>query len=267
MPCVVEIARGRRGRSGPFDILRLTGPAFAAALALAGCAQPTGDFGRARPSVIHDEILPRAGQVAASLRGEPVSHFRMTDAEREMRDRAYVFLMPASQKAFVSRQFAEWHRQRLIRPDIVYFDRSEYVRHLLGARYRSSGARYAKLETDIRADGMRIDPFVDSAAEVARLDRARLDALARIPDVTPHERSQAEARVDENAMVIGWVHGALERRAETYRYALERLVIETPDDAAVGAENALLMLEAHLRELRGWSPPNGAYAGGPIYGK
>jgi hypothetical protein len=238
-----------------------------AAAVLAGCAAPTGDFGRPRPNVINDEILPKAGMIAASLREEPVSRFRLNDAEIELRNRAYVFLMPASERAFVERQFAEWRRQRLIRPGALRFGREAYVRDLLGVRYRSSSARFAKLDTDIRADGMRIDPFVDAAAEVARLDRVRLESLQRIPDITPSERAQAHARVDENAMVIGWVHGALEERAIAYRYALERLIIETPDDRAIEAESALIVFEAHLAELRGYAPPNGAYAGGPVYGK
>lgn len=205
--------------------------------------------------------------IAASLREEPVSRFALTDAERELRDRAYAFLMPASPHDFVARQFAEWQRQRLIAPHAILFDRTAYVRELLGTRYRSSGARFARLDTDIRADGLRVAPFIDTAAEVARLDRIRLESLTRIPDLTPGEIGQARARVDENAMVIGWVHGALERRAQTYRFALERLVIATPDDQAIGAETSLLVFEAHLAELRGSAPPRGAYAGGPVYGK
>src|SRR5690606_7552578 len=36
-----------------------------ACLAVAGCARPTGDFGRAAPSVLHDELMPALGTARA----------------------------------------------------------------------------------------------------------------------------------------------------------------------------------------------------------
>ena len=70
--------------------------AFAATLA--GCTPPVGDLGRARPSVWHDDVLPKAGEFMAWRRDEPVSQFPLTDDEQELRNRAWLLIMPASSK-------------------------------------------------------------------------------------------------------------------------------------------------------------------------
>ncbi|HUG62203.1 MAG TPA: hypothetical protein VMP03_10170, partial [Methylomirabilota bacterium] len=80
------VARSLRTR------LTLALAATAAALALASCGRPTGDFDRARPSALHDDVLPAIGRFSAETkRNEPVSRFNLTDDERELRDRAFAF--------------------------------------------------------------------------------------------------------------------------------------------------------------------------------
>src|SRR4051794_9306307 len=83
------------------------------AAALAGCAAE-GDFGRRQPSVVTDEILPWTGKRFASLRGEAMSEFMLTDDEKEFRDRAWHFLMPAHLQASFDRVLAEMRRLRLM---------------------------------------------------------------------------------------------------------------------------------------------------------
>jgi len=235
--------------------------ACALAAGLGACAPALGDFERPRPSVIHEDVLPFLGKQAAKHRGEPVSDFRYTDYERELRDRSWSLLMPQLERQFFNRWLAEMRRTRLISVEKTVPERGKYVEKLLSQDFRSSGARFARLEMDIRDDRARFPLFVEVANLVADYDRVRERSLARTMDLTAEERANALGRVEENRLLIWTVQKSMRERAGIYRYALERLVIETPDDAAIGAERELLALEAELGVL---GPPPQQFA---VYGK
>jgi hypothetical protein len=52
----------------------------------------------------------------------------------------------------------------------------------------------------------------------------------------PAERADAIARMKENTLIVQWVQQILERRISSYRWALERLVIQAPDNIAADAD-------------------------------
>ncbi len=74
--------------------LRPVGLAALLALPLLGCVQTTGDFGRPQPGFTQDVLLPYTGLVSARFRGEPASVYALTEDEKELRNRAWNFLMP-----------------------------------------------------------------------------------------------------------------------------------------------------------------------------
>jgi hypothetical protein len=45
--------------------------------------------------------------------------------------------------------------------------------------------------------------------------------------------------MEENTLVVQWVQQCLERRISSYRWALERLVIQAPDGAAAEADRLI----------------------------
>jgi hypothetical protein len=235
-------------------------PLIAAVFAatLSACAPLTqGDFERPRPSVFNDDFLPIVGSVAAGVRDEPRSDFEYTDAERQLRSRSWALLMPQQQDQHFQRWLAEMRRTRMISVEKTVPSRSDYVKELLSQNYRSSGARFARLEMDIRNDRVRFPPFITIANTVAEYDRVRERSMNRTADLTPEERENALGRIEENKLLIWTVQKSMRERAGIYRYALERLVIETPDDAAIGAEHELLALETDLGAL---GPPPGQFA-------
>ncbi|MEO8882986.1 MAG: hypothetical protein ABI377_06180, partial [Devosia sp.] len=61
-------------------------------LLLGACVRPVGDFDRAEPSVINDEVMPAVGTTRATLVGEPVSSFNKTDEETDMANRIWRFV-------------------------------------------------------------------------------------------------------------------------------------------------------------------------------
>jgi hypothetical protein len=216
-------------------------------LSLAACAPTMGDFERPAPSVLSDDLLPAAGRVAADLyRKEPVSDFRYTDHERELRDRAWSLLMPQLEKQFFMNWLAELRRTRLLTVEKSVPKRGDYVRELLSKDFRSSGARFSRLEMDIQNDRARYPGFVETANTVAAFDRVRERSLGEMPDASAEERQNAFARIEENRWLVYAVQTSMRERAGIYRYAFQRLMIETPDATAVGAERALLALERDI---------------------
>ena len=79
---------------------------------------------------------------------------------------------------------------------------------------------------------------------VIDLDRKRNASLAHISELSPRERDDAVARMQENSLIVQWVQQCLERRISSYRWALERLVLQAPDNMAADADRLIGELAA-----------------------
>jgi hypothetical protein len=97
---------------------------------------------------------------------------------------------------------------------------------------------------DVRSDITRFEPFYTNAARVIELDRKRNASLKLVSELSPRERADAVARMAENACIVQWVQQSLERRISSYRWALERLVIQAPDGIASDADRLIKELAA-----------------------
>ncbi|PTW57671.1 hypothetical protein C8N35_110150 [Breoghania corrubedonensis] len=193
-----------------------------------GCARPTGDFDRATPNVMHDEILPEAGRVMAAKRGEPTSTFNLTDQEEELRNRAWALIRPASSRDWVDATATEAQRTRIIKPIDDKLDPRIYYMYLRSDKFSSSQTRYDRVISDISGDTDLVRPFCQLAVRVEDMDAERLNATNRRPDLKPEEYAAAVGRVNENRRIISWVTRALKFRLVAYRHAIDRLEIETP---------------------------------------
>ena len=208
---------------------------------MGGCTG--GDFGRTRETFLTDNMHKWVGEEAVGSIGEQPSRFRLTDDERTLRDQAYYFIEPPRSRPFYKSVFGDY--QRIPAPwgqKGVGFDRTAYGRLLLTEQRRSQVSAYAELIEDIRNDLTQLDPFFVTAGRVADIDAKRGKGLAYISQMRPEEREDAQARMRENAMIVQWVQQCLQRRVASYRWALERLVLNTPDPAAAEAERVLLQL-------------------------
>ncbi len=219
-------------------------------LALAACGRPTGDFGRAKPSVLHDVLLPKAGTVFATQRGEPVSSFNMTDDEHELRDRAWAFVRAPHVKDWWFDTLAEGERTRILPalegsggpseavaamfPEIALpllapaYDVTRYYSFLRSDDFQSSEARWTRLNTDMTGDALLVEPYCRVAARVRKTDAERLAVVGRQPSIDPAFGNEAIDRVEENEAVNAWVWRALRLRLTSYRVAIDRLQVETP---------------------------------------
>jgi hypothetical protein len=244
-------------RTHPFLQRFLIAATLVLGAALGGCA--SGDFGRTREPARNDDMHRWVGAEATGSVGLKASAFQLTDQERSLRDLAYPLIeAPHSRPAWKSVWGdytpipAPWRQAPL-------FDRTAYGRLLIDEPHRSHTSRYSNLMDDVRDDLTRFEPFYANAIRVIDLDKKRNASLKLISGLSPREREDAVARMQENSMIVQWVQQCLERRVSSYRWALERLVIQAPDNMAADADRLINELAAQTA-----NPPVAAQ---PIYGR
>ena len=218
-----------------------------------------GDFGRTRQDMRSDDMHRWLGAEVTSSVGARPSQFQLTDEERQLRDLAYpMFEPPLSRPAWKS-VFGDYRALPSPWRQNVVFDRTMYGRTLIDEPHRSHSSRYALLIEDVRNDITRFEPFFASAIRVIDLDRKRNASMARVSELSPRETADAVARMQENSLIIQWVQQCLEQRVSSYRWALERLVIQAPDGMAADADRLIGELAAQTA-----NPPVAAQ---PPYGR
>ena len=198
-----------------------------------------GDFGRVRQDVLNDDMHSWLGSEATASIGLRPSQFQLTESERLLRDLAYPLIEPPRSRPGWKSVFGDYKpipspwRQKTI------FDRTAYGRQLIDEPHRTHASRYAQLMDDVRDDLVRFDPFFTSAGQVIDLDKKRKASLKFVSELTPRERDDTIARMEENALIIQWVEQCLQQRVASYRWALERLVIHAPDNTAADVDRLI----------------------------
>ena len=223
------------GRSSPALLLAL-------AAALGGCSG--GDLDRTRANFLNDDMHRWIGSEATGSVGLRASQFQLTDDERQLRDLAYPLIEPPHSRPAWRSVFGDYGALASPWRQDVAFDRTAYGRMLIDEPHRSHSSRYAQLIEDVRDDITRFEPFFATAVHVIDLDRKRNAALAHISELSPREHADAVARMQENSLVVQWVQQCLERRISSYRWALERLVLQAPDGMAAEADRLIGELAA-----------------------
>lgn len=227
---------------------RMTQGVFLVALTLlAGCAE--GDLGRIKSSLVTDDMHSWIGADAVGSIGVPPSRFGLTDDERVLRDLAYPLIEPPYDRQRWYSVLGEYGRLARIRKGP--FDRTAYSRQLMTRPARSATIRYALLLEDIRNDLVRIEPFFRVAGRVADMDGKRTQSLPYVRDLSPPALADAQSRIAENQLVVGWVQYSLHLRVDSYRYALEHLVIAYPSPEAVECERTLNRLALEIDRIPG----------------
>jgi len=184
------------------------------------------------------------GQEATGSVGLRASQFQLTEQERQLRDLAFPLIEPPHSRPAWKSVFGDY--QPLPSPwrQKVIFDRTAYGRALIDEPHRTHNSRYMQLIDDVRDDITRFEPFFASAQRVLELDRKRHASLNLVSELSPRERADAVARMEENSLIVQWVQQCLEQRISSYRWALERLVIQAPDDIAAAADRLIGELAA-----------------------
>jgi hypothetical protein len=210
-------------------------------LSVGGCAG--GDFGRTRDDFRNDDMHRWLGGEVTGSVGMRASQFQLTENERSLRDQAHPLIEPPHSRPAWKTVFGDYQTIPSPWRQAPAFDRTAYGRMLIDEPHRSHTSRYAQLMDDVRDDITRFDPFYTTAARVTELDNKRNAALKLVSELAPRERADAVARMEENVLIVQWVQQCMQRRVSSYRWALERLVIQTPDNLAADADRLITELE------------------------
>jgi hypothetical protein len=228
-------------------------------LLMLGACSANGDFDRVKPNLVSDDIHAWVGRDAARDAHVPVSKLPLTDEERTLRDLAYPLIEPPFDRA---RWYAIINEYGLSRRDgWPKYKVSGYSEKLMAEHYRSATARYDKLNNDIRDDAGRVPELFAAAHAVLDLDDKRAQSFAYVPGLTRVEKGNAIARMAENKLVVDWVQRSVAGRSAAYCYALQRLVVATPNPMAVEVERSLTLLNARIGESHLLTGPRS----GPAY--
>src|ERR1700730_6223482 len=238
MPDTSLLIRIGRQPSGGLSALML----LTSGLMLAGCSG--GDFGRTREDFRNDDMHRWLGAEATGSVGMKASQFQLTDVERQLRDQAYPVIEPPHSRHDWKAVFGDYQVVASPWREKVAFDRTAYGRQLIDEPHRSHASRYSQLIDDVRDDITRFEPFYSTAARVLDLDRKRNASLAHVSQLSPREHADAVARMEENTLIVQWVQQCQERRISSYRWPLERLVVQAPDGMAAEADRLLKELAA-----------------------
>lgn len=234
-----------------------------AALTVSACGpRPVGDFGRAVPGYTHDAAMPAVGDRFAEMRGEPVSDFNLTDAEEEMHDRVWRFLVAPHARDWSYDFVAELQRTRVTPINSRRFGVDRYYTWLRETEYRSSPVRFATMGRHILADIDTLPGTFAAICAVIEIDRQRAAALRALPGINARTAAEAHERKAENDINIGWFVSKLNYRYQSYSYALDHLLVETPHQNAVEANYELERLAVFVERANRYDFCGGGAGGG-----
>lgn len=217
-------------------------------LPLLGCFNT--DFGRVRQSLVVDDIHAWMGPAVTNRFGEPASAYRLTEDERLLRDLAYPLINPPYERRRWYAVLNEYGLTTIFQPDWWLYDEMAYARALMNTVTRTTDTLYSRLIDDISNDIARIGPFLEVARRVQDMDARRRISLDHVTELAPPEHANAVARMNENALIVRWVHQSLNERAIGYRLAMERLVISAPSAKAAEAERQLSLMRMRIATPR-----------------
>jgi hypothetical protein len=187
--------------------------------AVAACSGSTttrvGDLGRP-VDLVNTGAIPERYIVEPGAKG-----FNRTDEEERMADRVWRFLHAP--------HVTGWFIPRLPREPVAgRDDPARYYRWLQKTNYRSSEVRYNTVAGDVHADVLTLPDTFTAICAVETIDDRRALALAELGPLEPGIADRvAQRRADNSATIASFVV-AVRYRYESYGYALDNLLVETP---------------------------------------
>jgi hypothetical protein len=225
----------------------VAGAAIVCALTLGACARPVGDFGRAEADPIHDSVMPMIGKARAYNQKEPVSAFNLTDEEQEMRDRVWHYLVSPDAFDWFGDNIVELQRTRIAPLSNKPMRTDLYYAWLHNQQFASSHTRYLRIGDNVQSDIELMPEVFRSICVVTQIDRQRGIASNQL-NLEAKMSSNAAARYDENRMVIGWFVRSVRNRYDSFDYALNHLLVETPHKEAVPVNDLMNQLAMYVAQ-------------------
>lgn len=195
------------------------------------CTTP-GDFGRDRPSVFNDDIVPAISNFVVSSSGQPVSDFALTEKEQLLRTYSrrisrgtgypgieeYLLSVIGSAKAALTQSS---HRQE----ETGSGEKSAGL--VVDVPENAKTSPYA-LKSEIDEDIILIARARILARSVVADDRLRSRRLAALEPVRQLDRDNVTVRARENVERINYIRYIAKLRVERYTKAIDLMSIADP---------------------------------------
>lgn len=208
--------------------------------ALAACGVPStttrlGDLGRPVDRLTTGAI-PERFVVETGTKT-----FNRTDEEEIMHDRIWRFLhAPHVTGWFIPRFKRE--------PTEGNDDPRRYFRWIEKTNYRSSEVRYNTISGDAVADIQTLPETFAAICKVIEIDRQRSVALRNIAHVEAGMGERVAQRKIDNDKTIDDFVWAVSYRYESYGYALDNLLIETPHENSREVDRLLVQMSRYVAQ-------------------
>lgn len=228
------------------------------AAALGGCAQSTGDLGRAPSGVYARDIAPAVDRYVDGVSTNTLTFLPLTENETEMRDRMWRFFAMPPMGEILWKDNKATTKSAIFSIKKISTDTGRYYTFLSAQNYQSTPALYRRVEGDINADLATLPGVFASICTVQRNDIRRRAGLAEFSDLDPKTRQAVSNQIARNKQGATLFAGVLSFRYQSYKIALERLIVERPDPRARQVDHALSRLAVMLK-----SAQNNAYCTKP----
>ncbi len=236
---------------------------IAVIVGLAACSQRAGDLGRQRSDYLTRNVYDPIDRRLLTGGAIEMSKLPLSDEERRMYNVLWRFF-----SAPQAREWTAFGTSRISPIDLATGKSDEktdrYYAWLKRSNFQSSRARYNAVAGHVAADVQTIASAFDAVCAVMRLDTRRRTAVDAFPDLGADEQEQVELRLKENAIAVANFALALDYRYQSYSYALKRLLVETPDEAARTVDAGLSALGTKVDAARARDYCGPASRGGSV---
>jgi hypothetical protein len=138
-------------------------------------------------------------------------------------------------------------RTRIVPPKDERYRTDRYYTWLKRTDYQSSRTRYSTVGANITTDIDTLPTTFAAICAVIAVDRQRAAAMAALrADLPASAPGDVTARKYENDAYITWFVRALNYRYESYDFALDSLVVETPHEQSLAVDDALQRMSAYV---------------------
>ena len=205
-------------------------------LVSAAACSPTGDFGRTRvaPASIFDR------KPGADVQGN--FQIVQTDEEKQMHRVLERFVSTIDEKSWLSD--IRFTANALAG---AYPTQKDYYQRLRTQQFASSAGRYSKLLNEVELDRMTLPAAFSSICAVQQTDNRRTVAAGSLTDIEPDTLTGLAQRRSKNNQFIVEFIAVLGFRYDSYSYALEHLLVETPHESARLVDNKLNILAVQVQ--------------------
>jgi len=235
----------------PFT-LRRAGLVFVSLFFFASCTTQ-GDFGRERPSVFKDEILPKIRNLVAESKGQPITRFALTDREKLLR----------TYRRRIGRDMSYPTVESYFTSTVASMGLTQEPPPHLGAEIRSyknsrkpvvDVAKNAKanpyaLKAEIEEDVVIIKRVSDLSPLIIADDELRLRRLAALQSALPSDRDNVVVRSQENRARIKYIQQVSALRIRRYNRILDVMSISDPALNLEPARASIKKLESQLDQF------------------